>query len=98
MAKTLKTSFRKDTELGGLRQAVAVLAASVALAPVPLRAQATAANSTIANNATSVKVPTQAGSENIYLYGATAAPAPHRTARLRFRLAPFAEEQLPAGW
>jgi hypothetical protein len=33
-------------------------------------------NATIANNAASIKVPTQAGSANIYLYGTTAISAP----------------------
>jgi hypothetical protein len=76
MTKFFKTCFRKDTDPGGFRGAVAVLVASVALAPVPLRAQATVANATIANNATSIKVPPQAGSANIYLYGTTAMGAP----------------------
>jgi hypothetical protein len=74
MTKSLKTRFRKGTDPGGLREAIAVLAASVALAPVSLRAQATAANATIANSATSITLPAQAGSP-MYLYGATSVGA-----------------------
>lgn len=57
-----------------MTKSLAILAASVALASVPLWAQATVAKATIANLATSIELPAQAGSA-MYLYGATAVGA-----------------------